>query len=534
MALSERLFLPIKTLSSKWRTSLTFRVLFSTVLLALFVAFAVSSIALTQVRDGLVVDRTESAVQKARDGLFVAQQVVNSFPFAESSSDRSAMVDAVLTAVAAPGGSLGDYEVLLLAASDVSLVGRPERGTNDISDETITEAIRTRITNDQAMVWQIGELVYLDGTSQPGVIVGAPIQLPGAGDYELYQVFPFEQQVQMLGLTRQAVFIAAVFMIFAIIGIALLLTNQVVRPIRSAAESAQRLKAGRLTERIAIKGQDDLAVLASSFNSMAAGMQEQIRRLESLSRVQQRFVSDVSHELRTPLTTIRMASELLYATKTDFDPASERAVELLQQQSERFEILLNDLLEISRIDAGSAKIEAADLYFESILNKVIEDLSPVLRDNQLEVRVHEVGLKEKVITADFRRVERIVRNLVSNAIEHAEGKPIDLVAFHDENVLVFCARDYGVGLEPGQAALVFNRFWRADPSRQRTLGGTGLGLSISMEDARLHGGWLEADGALGQGANFRFVLPLSIGNNIGAVAVPLVIDQFDEWLESNS
>jgi two-component system sensor histidine kinase MtrB len=312
------------------------------------------------------------------------------------------------------------------------------------------------------------------------------------------------------------------------------LTNQVVRPIRSAAESAQRLKAGRLTERIAIKGQDDLAVLASSFNSMAAGMQEQIRRLESLSRVQQRFVSDVSHELRTPLTTIRMASELLYATKTDFDPASERAVELLQQQSERFEILLNDLLEISRIDAGSAKIEAADLYFESILNKVIEDLSPVLRDNQLEVRVHQVGLKEKVITADFRRVERIVRNLVSNAIEHAEGKPIDLVAFHDENVLVFCARDYGVGLEPGQAALVFNRFWRADPSRQRTLGGTGLGLSISMEDARLHGGWLEADGALGQGANFRFVLPLSIGNNIGAVAVPLVIDQFDEWLESNS
>lgn len=522
----------LRSFLKSWQTSLSFRVLTTTLLLAVVVAFGVSSIAVTQVRDGLVDQKISSAVQQVAESQALAAQVTNSFPFPNSASDRIALVDAVVSAVAGGAGDVGDYQVLLLASAGQSLVDKPERGTGGISDQSVSTRLRSTVVSEETVVWQVSQLVYIDGVSKPGLVVGAPVNLAGVGEYELYLLFPFDEQIQMLNLTRQAVFIAGIFMVIALFGIALLLTNQVVKPIRGVAESARRLKSGRLTERIAVRGQDDLAVLASSFNSMAASMQEQIRKLESLSRVQQRFVSDVSHELRTPLTTIRMASELLYAAKQDFDPANERAIELLQQQSERFELMLNDLLEISRIDAGSARIESVKGEFNSIIRAVLEDLDSIIKEKNLEIRVHAKGAPISEVEADFRRVERIVRNLVSNAIEHADSKPIDLVLFANDEVLIFCVRDYGVGLEPGQAALVFNRFWRADPSRQRTLGGTGLGLSISMEDARLHGGWLEADGEIGNGANFRLVLPVQPNKPFGSVPVPLAVDKFDEWLKA--
>ena len=112
-----------------------------------------------------------------------------------------------------------------------------------------------------------------------------------------------------------------------------------------------------------------------------------------------------------------------------------------------------------------------------------------------------------VAEIDTRRVDRILRNLIYNAIDHADGKPIELELAADEEVLAITVTDHGVGLRPGEAGLVFNRFWRADPSRQRQTGGTGLGLAISLEDARLHGGWLQASGAPGEGARFRLTLP---------------------------
>jgi two-component system sensor histidine kinase MtrB len=115
---------------------------------------------------------------------------------------------------------------------------------------------------------------------------------------------------------------------------------------------------------------------------------------------------------------------------------------------------------------------------------------------------------------DPRRVERILRNLVGNAVEHAEGRPVDVFVAADEMAVAVAVRDRGLGLKPGEDKLVFSRFWRADPSRARQTGGTGLGLSISVEDARLHGGWLEAWGAPGRGAQFRLTLPLRAGERL--------------------
>jgi two-component system, OmpR family, sensor histidine kinase MtrB len=123
--------------------------------------------------------------------------------------------------------------------------------------------------------------------------------------------------------------------------------------------------------------------------------------------------------------------------------------------------------------------------------------------------------------ADPRRVERIVRNLVTNAIDHAEGRDIRLLVAGDDHSAAIAVRDHGVGLGPGESAMVFNRFWRADPARARTSGGTGLGLSISLEDAHLHGGWLQAWGRPGEGAQFRLTLPRRLSHPLRHSPLPL-------------
>lgn len=127
-----------------------------------------------------------------------------------------------------------------------------------------------------------------------------------------------------------------------------------------------------------------------------------------------------------------------------------------------------------------------------------------------------------IAEVDPRRVERVLRNLVGNAIEHAEAKPVVVTMTTDEAAVAVTVRDYGIGLKPGEERLVFNRFWRADPSRARQTGGTGLGLSISVEDARLHGGWLEAWGSPGEGSQFRLTLPVRAGDRLVAAPLPLI------------
>jgi two-component system sensor histidine kinase MtrB len=141
-----------------------------------------------------------------------------------------------------------------------------------------------------------------------------------------------------------------------------------------------------------------------------------------------------------------------------------------------------------------------------------------------------INAPDEPITVDMdaRRVERILRNLVGNALDHGEGKPVIVTVGADDDAVAVTVRDHGVGLRPGQAALVFNRFWRGDPSRSRLTGGTGLGLAIALEDARLHDGWLQAWGEPGHGAQFRLTLPKHAGHTLLHSPLPLVPDDVDE------
>jgi len=302
--------------------------------------------------------------------------------------------------------------------------------------------------------------------------------------------------------------------------VAWVVTRQVVAPVRQAAGVAGRLSSGRLDERMPQRGEDDLARLAGSFNDMAASLQDQIGRMEELSRLQRRFVSDVSHELRTPLTTIRMAGEVLHDAREDFAPSVARSAELLQTQLDRFESLLADLLEISRFDAGAAALDAEPADVCGVVEQVIDLALPLAERHGCELRLHR-PTAAAIAEVDPRRVERIVRNLVVNAVEHCEGRPVDVHVGVDEHAVAVLVRDRGVGLRPGDAEHVFDRFWRADPARARTSGGTGLGLAISLEDAHLHGGRLEVWGELRVGSAFRLTLPRRSGTIVEGSPLPL-------------
>jgi two-component system sensor histidine kinase MtrB len=319
---------------------------------------------------------------------------------------------------------------------------------------------------------------------------------------------------------RLALLLAALGLVILVGGIAWLVTRQVVTPVRMAARIAERLSAGRLEERMRVRGEDDLARLAASFNRMATSLQRQIRQLEDLSRVQRRFVSDVSHELRTPLTTVRMAADVLHEARAGFDPSVERSAEILQAQLDRFESLLAELLEISRYDAGAAVLDAEPTDLVGIARHVIESMEPLAdrRGSELSLAVPGGAC---VADVDSRRIERILRNLVANAIEHGEGRAITVLVACDDDAAAVAVRDHGAGLASPDVTMVFNRFWRADPARARTTGGTGLGLSIALEDAHLHNGWLQVWGAPGDGCQFRLTLPRRAGAELTGSPIPL-------------
>ncbi|WP_320069094.1 MtrAB system histidine kinase MtrB [Micromonospora sp. RTGN7] len=384
-----------------------------------------------------------------------------------------------------------------------SLISRELRAT--VAGGNIASQIRTgRLADDSTKF-----LVY-----------GSPVPTR-FGQVELYYLVPLTRQDVTAEDARATVVATGVALVLLLGLLAALVTRLVVTPVRVAARTAQRLSAGLLDQRMVVNGEDDLALLAASFNQMATNLQRQILRLEEMSRLQRRFTSDVSHELRTPLTTVRMAADLIFAERAEFDPAVARSAELLQAELDRFEELLTDLLEISRFDAGFAMLDAEPTDLVPVVHRVADRLAGLAERVGVTIEL-DVPDAPVIAEVDPRRVERVLRNLVGNAVEHGEAKPVLITLGHDQTAVALTVRDHGVGLKPGEEKLVFNRFWRADPSRARQTGGTGLGLSISLEDARLHGGWLEAWGAPGQGAQFRLTLPARAGDRLTTSPLRLV------------
>ena len=526
-----------------WRRSIQARVVASTVLLSVVVVSGVGWLLLQQTRDGLLENRVDEVLAEVADEVDEAKERLAESPATDPdpTAQRRDLVDLIVQRGATRG-----YDVVVAGPTGGS-TGRIAAGGTESSPHLDLASVPSRLEDHFSELRDGSAWTYTrigttddDGTtvsSEPGIVVGAQVSLPAGGTHTLYFLFPLDEEQQTMGLVTRAMITAGGLLVVLIAGLTWLVTRQVVTPVRLARRVAERLAAGRLTERLRVTGEDDLARLATSFNQMATSLQRQIRQLEELSRVQRRFVSDVSHELRTPLTTVRMAGDVLHDARDEFDPTTARAAELLQTELDRFETLLADLLEISRFDAGAAVLELDDVNLVDVAHRVVEATRPLAeqRDVRIVVRAPDHPC---LAQADVRRVERIVRNLITNAIDHAQPLPADpdrpdgasdsgtpeilVLVASDEQAAAIAVRDYGVGLAPGESSMVFNRFWRADPARARTSGGTGLGLSISQEDAHLHGGWLQAWGRLGEGSQFRLTLPRRVGDVLRQSPLPLV------------
>ncbi len=509
-----------------WRRSLRTRVVTTIVVLSAVVVGSVGWLVMRQIADGLVKSRVDASVAEARIESATARERLQAA--GGNDFDPETQLRLLVESLVARGEIKG-FDVVVLGPVGAGGTTGGVRTTPAVELSSVPTSLRRSVERGvDGLAWTYTRITYsaaADDTrgpaAQPGVAVGSTVVLPSdGGTYALYYLFPMEEEQQTLLLLRQVLLTAGVLLLVLVAGVALLVVRQVITPVRLARRVAERIASGRLEERMHVRGEDDIARLAVSFNQMAEAMQSQIRRLVELSRVQRTFVSDVSHELRTPLTTVRMAADVLHDARARFDPVTGRAAELLQNELDRFENLLADLLEISRFDAGAAVLELEDTNLCDVAHRVVAASSPMALQRSVDVRIVDDGVF--MAESDGRRVERIVRNLVTNAIDHAEASEVSIRLATDGEVTALTVRDHGIGLQPGQSAMVFNRFWRGDPARARTTGGTGLGLAIALEDARLHGGWLQAWGTPGGGAQFRLTLPRRAGDPVTHSPLPLV------------
>ncbi len=505
-----------------WRSSLQIRVITSTLAIGLVALTLVGAYVSARTADGLFETRLHQVLQESARSTLQAQTTFDSSTATTGPDVQRLKRD---VALAQRTGGSDRREVFLLRApgqqgGDMFIPGAA-------SDQALVPLVTRELrlaTAGGGQHWQSVAIPRDNGGVSPGVMVGQDVTVPVDGTYQLFFLYSLQAEQNQLDFLQRTLGLAAVALVVLLGSMTWLVTRQTVRPVRRAAEVAERLADGHLSERMPEKGEDEMATLARSFNEMADSLQDQIHRMEELSTLQRRFVSDVSHELRTPLTTIRMAGEVIHASRDDFDPAAKRSAELLQTQLDRFEDLLADLLEISRFDAGAAVLDAEGRDVRDVVIQAVDHASPLAERRQAWLHV-QVPEERCVADIDPRRVERILRNLLVNAVEHAEGSTVEVTVGADAHAVAVTVRDRGVGMTPDEAAHVFDRFWRADPARARTTGGTGLGLAISLEDAHLHGGWLEAWGRPGRGASFRLTLPRRAGIRLTASPLPLQPDE---------
>ncbi|MFF2077705.1 MtrAB system histidine kinase MtrB [Kitasatospora sp. NPDC058162] len=517
---------PARRVTALYRRSIQLRVVAVSLLASIAVVLVLGVVVVAQVRNGLLDTKIDAARAQARIGFQVEQKKIDE---ARDQALRGAVDPTTgetgtwllrqVNDLAASGQTV--YSVIAMAPGTGTVVpdsaGFAPRYSGDIQPSSVPDSLRAKLFEEPGQMFDQPTRIHrspeASGKSEPGLALGMQFVGPADTRYQLFYVFSFGQETDTLNLITGTLATAGVFVVILMGGIAWVVVRQVVTPVRMAAGISERLADGHLEERMKVTGTDDIARLGESFNRMANALQAQIRQLEELSRVQRRFVSDVSHELRTPLTTVRMAADLIYDSREDLDPMAARSAELLQGQLDRFESLLADLLEISRFDAGAAVLDAEPVDLREIVARVVEAADPLADAKGSTVVIRGDG--EPVLAeVDSRRIERILRNLVVNALEHGEGRDVVVRLGSADGAVAVGVRDYGIGLKPGEASRVFHRFWRADPSRVRTTGGTGLGLSIAVEDAHLHGGWLQAWGEPGGGSHFRLTLPRTRGGEI--------------------
>ncbi|MDY6051927.1 MAG: MtrAB system histidine kinase MtrB [Rothia sp. (in: high G+C Gram-positive bacteria)] len=498
---------PLANARRLWRQSLQFRAVAAAAGLLLVAFIFVGSFISHQIASSLFRGNLEQALEESSAGFSNVQTLINGSD-ATGRTEIQRDVSRFLTVLESSSADSNRHWVLLkgVNATTDGFIAEQAQST-EFSASDVPEDLAQSVSEGNGIYWQSSSMISADGRRAPALVVGTSISIPQNPDYSLYLIYDLSTSQATVQYVNLVVWVGFGVLLVVVLTIVWVTARLVIRPIRSTAITAEKLAAGDLDQRVLVRGQNETARLGLSFNRMADSLQDQISRLEKLSTMQQRFVSDVSHELRTPLTTVRMAADMLHDHRENMEPLYKRSTELLYNQVDRFDSLLADLLEISRFDAGSQTLDTVSVDFMAVLDEVLKAVEPHLIRTNTRLTVH-TDQSEIMVDMDHRRIERVLRNLIFNAVEHSEGQPIDIYVDATESTLGVAVRDHGIGLSPEETEQVFNRFWRADTSRKRTLGGTGLGLSIAAEDVRLHQGTLEAWGIKGEGACFRMTIPI--------------------------
>ncbi|MCK2241598.1 MULTISPECIES: HAMP domain-containing sensor histidine kinase [unclassified Crossiella] len=364
--------------------------------------------------------------------------------------------------------------------------------------ERAAEALRTAVRERNRLVWQ---RVEQDG---PRLLIGTPVMITAVdgqrrpSGIEVYAVRDLAgTQAQLDELTMAAARTSAIALPLAVL-VALLAAGGVLRPVRRVRDTARRLAAGDLDARLPVRGKDELAELAGTVNEMAGSLQHTVAELRRLEADARRFVADVSHELRTPLSTLAAVSEILQGSSAQLGAAERESAELAVAATQRLVRLVEELMEVSRFDAGMAQLRIEPVE----VGGAIRDC---LRARGWLDRVRTELPEPVPARLDRRRLDVILANLVGNALRHG-GPPVTVTLRAEARRIEIEVTDRGPGLPEAVLPHVFDRFYKADAARSGTEG-SGLGLSIARANARLHGGDLTAANRPSGGACFRLVLP---------------------------
>ncbi|KOG35859.1 HAMP domain-containing sensor histidine kinase [Streptomyces wedmorensis] len=478
-------------------SSLRLRLVVVFALVALTAAVAASGIAYWLNREAVLTRTQDGALNDFRQEM---QNRAATLPL------RPTQDDLRRTAEQMASGGAADYQVLLLGERDA---GKPIVGASDPDDFTLADvprSLRDAVDTERPVTeanpykyhlfWQRTER---GGT--PYLVGGTRIDGGGPAGYMFKSLAAEKADLNSLAWSLG---IATALAVVGSVLLAQVAATTVLRPVHRLGEAARQLGEGKLDTRLRVSGADELADLSRTFNSAAESLQKKVADMSAREESSRRFVADMSHELRTPLTALTAVTEVLEDEQDTLDPMIAPAVALVVSETRRLNDLVENLMEVTRFDAGTARLVLDDVDIADQITACI-DARAWLDAVDLDA---ERGI---VAPLDPRRLDVILANLIGNALKHG-GSPVRVSVRTEDEELVIAVRDHGPGIPEEVLPHVFDRFYKASASRPRSEG-SGLGLSIAMENALIHGGSITASNSVGEdgtvdGAVFVLRLPL--------------------------
>ena len=440
-------------------------------------AFALGALALSAILATLSYELSRTYLLRQREASVLRQAYVNAGLIRGTlASPSPPPIPRLLTSLELPGGS---HPVL-------SYQGKWYAASLAFGRDSVPLVLREGVLDGQAA----RQRYVLRG--HPQLAVGVP--LPSV-DAAYFEVVSLDEANRTLRVLRDSLLAASFVTFVGGAAIGMWGSRRVLQPVRAVADAATAVASGDLEARVEVGRDPDLATVATAFNAMTDALEERVER-------DARFASSVSHELRSPLTTLAAAIEVLVARRDELSPRSQVALDLVESEVRRFQCLVQDLLEISRMDAGVSALAWEDIRLSEFLLHAAKHASR--RGFPIEV---DPGLANAVVRADKRRLERVVANLVENA-ENYGGGVVRMDLQRVNGALRLGVEDAGPGVPDEERERIFERFARGKAARRRgDTNGTGLGLSIVAEHVRLHGGRVWVEDRRGGGARFVIELP---------------------------